>query len=86
MVNSLSSGQGHVSVGDSAEEFILIHALGRKRLLVMSCGLPSNPLKLCVSSVGRRISDNFCLRFLHTAAKCVLNNLIGARHKSPTVE
>ena len=34
-----------MSVGDSAEEFISIHALGRERLLVFSCGLPSHPLK-----------------------------------------
>ena len=33
-------------VGDSAEEFISIHALGRERLLVLSCGLPSHPLKV----------------------------------------
>ena len=25
-------------MGDSAEEFVLIHALGRERLLVLSCG------------------------------------------------
>ena len=34
-----------MSVGDSAEEFILIHALPRERLLVFSCGLPSKPVK-----------------------------------------
>ena len=33
-------------VGDSAEEFISIHALGRERVLVLSCGLPSHPLKI----------------------------------------
>ena len=33
-----------MSVGESAEESISIHALGRERLLVLSCGLPSNPL------------------------------------------
>ena len=41
MVTAIRSGQGHMSVGDSAEEFISIHALGRERLLVLSCGLPS---------------------------------------------
>ena len=46
MATPLRSGQGHMSVGDSAEEFILIHALGRERLLVLSCGLPSHPLKI----------------------------------------
>ena len=35
-----------MSVGGSAEEFISIHALGRERLLVLSCGLPSHPLKV----------------------------------------
>ena len=47
MVTSLRSGQGHMSVGDNAaEEFISIHAIGRERLLVLSCGLPSHPLKI----------------------------------------
>ena len=45
MVTALRSGQGHVSVVDSAEEFISIHALARERLLVLSCSLPSHPLK-----------------------------------------
>ena len=35
-----------MSVGDSAEELISIHPLGRERLLVLSCGLLSNPLKV----------------------------------------
>ena len=35
-----------MSVGDSTEEFISIHTLGRERLLVLSCGLPSHPLKI----------------------------------------
>ena len=46
MVTPLRSGQGSISLGDSAEEFIAIHALGRERLLVLSCGLPSHPLKI----------------------------------------
>ena len=54
MVTPLCSGQGHMSVGDSAEEFISIHALGRERLLVLSCGLPSHPLKILFLPVGRR--------------------------------
>ena len=29
MVIPLRSGQGHMSVGESAEEFVSIHALGR---------------------------------------------------------
>ena len=35
-----------MSVGDSAEEFISIHVLGRERLLVLSCGFPSHSLKI----------------------------------------
>ncbi len=46
MVTALRSGQGHMSAGDSTEEFISIHTLGRERLLVLSCGLPSHPLKI----------------------------------------
>ena len=35
-----------MSVGNSAEKLISIHALvGSERLLVLSCGLPSHPLK-----------------------------------------
>ena len=34
-----------MSVGDSAEAFMLIRALGREGLLVLSCGLASNPPK-----------------------------------------
>ena len=33
-------------VGDSAEEFISIHALQRERLLMLSCGFPSHPLRI----------------------------------------
>ena len=46
MVTALGSRQGHMSVGDSAEQLISMHALGRVRLLVLSCGLPSHPLKI----------------------------------------
>ena len=48
MVTALRSGQGHMSVGDSAEEFISIHALGRERLFMLSCSLPSHPLKIVI--------------------------------------
>ena len=86
MVTVLRSGQGHMSVGDSAEEFISIHALGRERLLVLSCGLPSHPLKLCVYARWETI-ESFVSVFYTPAAKCVFNrSLIGARHKSPAVE
>ena len=51
MVTPLRSRQGHMSVGDSAGEFISIHALGRERLLVLPCGLPSHPLKILFLAV-----------------------------------
>ena len=75
-----------MSVGDSAEEFISIHALGRELLLVLSCGLPSNPLKIlfCARLETARV---FVSVFYTPAAKYVFNrSLIGARHKLPTVE
>ena len=54
-----------MSVGDSAEEFISIHALGRERLLVLSCGLPSHPLKILF--FARWETLEFCVSFLHTS-------------------
>ena len=66
MVTPLRSGQGHMSVGDSAEEFVSIHALGRERLLVLSCGLPSHPLKALFFGRWETIKS-FCLSFLHTS-------------------
>ena len=88
MVTPLRAGQGHVSVGDSAEEFISIHALGRERLHVLSFGLPSHPLK---NSVFRPLGDDreFLSQFSthQPPYACVFNrSLIGARHKSPAVE
>ena len=86
MVTTLRSGQGHMSVGDSAEEIISTHALGREGLLVLSCGLPPHPLKILFSARCETIE--FFVSVLYTpAAKCVFNrSLIGARHKSPAVE
>ena len=55
-----------MSVGDSAEEFISIHALGRERLLVLSCDLPPNPLKILFFA-GRETIESFCFSFLHTS-------------------
>ena len=76
----------YMSVGDSAEEFMSIHALGRERLLVLSCGLPSHPLKFLFFARWETI-ESFCLSFYTLAAKCVFSrSLIGARRKSPTVE
>ena len=37
-----------MSVGDSVEDFISIHALGREGLLVLSCGLLSGYVFLTV--------------------------------------
>ena len=68
MVTSLRSGQGHMSVGDSAEEFISIHALGRERLLVLSCGLLSHLLKI-LSFARWETIENFCLSFLQDISK-----------------
>ena len=68
MVTPLRSGQGHMSVGDSAEEFIAIHALGRERLLVLSCGLPSHPLQNSVfRPLGNDMIESFRLSFLRTS-------------------
>ena len=66
------SGQGHKSVDDSAEEFISIHALGRERLLVLYCGLPSNPLKILFFARWETIKI-FCLSFLHTSRQMCLH-------------
>ena len=46
MVTPFRSGQAYMSLGDSVEEFISVHAQGREKLLVLSCGLPSHPLKI----------------------------------------
>ena len=66
MVTALRSGQGHMGVGDTAEESISIHALGRERLLVLSCGLPSHPLKNLFFAWWKT-TESFCLSFLHTS-------------------
>ena len=75
-----------MSVGDSVEEFTSTHALGRERLLVLSCGLASHPLKILFFAHWETI-ESFVSVFYTPAAKCVLyRGLIGARHKSPAVE
>ena len=68
MATPLRSGRGHTSVGDSAEEFISIHTLGRERLLVLSCHIPSNPLKFLFFPRWATI-ESFCLSFLHTSRR-----------------
>ena len=86
MVTALRSGQDHMSVGDSAEDFISIHALGCERLLVLSCGLPSHPLKILVFARWETIGS-FRLGVLRISRQMYFNrSLIGARHKSPAVE
>ena len=51
-----------MSVGDSADEFISIQALGRERLLVLSRGLPSHPFKILFFARWETI-ESFCLSF-----------------------
>ena len=63
MATPVRSVQGHMSVGDSAEEFISIHALGRERLLVLSRRLRSHPLKIMFFARWETI-ERFCLSFL----------------------
>ena len=68
MVTHLRSGQGHMGVGDSAEEFISTHALGRERLFALSCGLPSHPPKI-VFFAGWEMIESFCLGFVHISCQ-----------------
>ena len=85
-ITPLRSGQSHMSAGDSADDLILIHALGPERLIVFSCGLRSNPLKnLCFAGWGT--IESFDFRFLHTSRQMRFStSLIGARNESPAVE
>ena len=55
-----------MSVGDSAEELISIHALGRERLLVLSCGLPPRPVKILFFARWETI-QSFCFSYLHNS-------------------
>ena len=55
-----------MSVGDSAEEFISIHALGREKLLVLSCGRPSHPLEILFFARWETI-ESFFLSFQHSS-------------------
>ena len=87
MVTPLRSRQGHMSVGDCAEEFISIHALGRERLLVLSCGILSHPLKILFFVRWETIWSFLSQFSTKQPPTCVFNrSLIGARHKSPAVE
>ena len=60
MVTALLSGQGYMSVGDSAEELISIHALGCERLLVLSSGIPSHLFRILFFARWETI-ESFCL-------------------------
>ena len=58
-----------MSVGDSANVFILTHALGREEWLVLSCGIPSIPLKILVFGRWETV-EGCCLSFLRTSQRC----------------
>ena len=58
-----------MSVGESAEEFISIHALGRERLLVLSYGRPSHPLKILLFARWETI-ESFVSVIYTPAASC----------------
>ena len=73
-------------VGDSAEEFISIHALGRERLLVLFLWSYVTSSQILFFARWETI-ESFVSVFYTPTAKCVYNrSLIGARHKSPAVE
>ena len=55
-----------MSVGDSTEELSSIQTLGRERLLVLSCGLPSHSLNFSFFARWETI-ESFYLSFLHTS-------------------
>ena len=63
------SGRGHMSVRDRCEEIILIHVLMSERLLVLCCGLPSNPLKVLLFARWETI-ESFSLTFMHNRQMC----------------
>ena len=64
MITLIGPGHGHMSVDDNAKEFILVHALGRERLLVLSCF----PIRLKVRLLPVRTRFFFfCLSCLHTS-------------------
>ena len=75
-----------MSVGDSAEEFIFIHALGRERYLVLPCGLASNPLEILF--LARWETIEFLPQFsTHQPSNVFFDrSLIGARDTSPMPE
>ena len=75
-----------MSVGDLADDFMLIRAVGRERFArVVLWSSVKSPSKLELLPVGRR--SRVAVTVFHTpAAKCILNrSLVGARHTSPAV-
>ena len=70
MATPLDSRKCHMSVDDSAEEFIWIHALGRERLLLLSCGILPHPPEILFLPVGR--PQRVFFSFLHTSRQSVL--------------
>ena len=59
-----------MSVGGSAEEFISIHALGRERLLVLSCGTPSHPLKILLFARWETIEGFVSVFYIYSCQMC----------------
>ena len=73
-----------MSVGDSAEELVLLHVLERERFArVVLWYFPQLLSKVYFSSFWRR--SRVCVFVFHTpAAKSIFNSsLVGARHTSP---
>ena len=71
-----------MSVGDSAEDFMLIHALGRETLPALPCGLPSNLLKIMFFSLWGAIESlRLCsLNVCDTPdTKCTFNPSLSGR-------
>ena len=66
MVPTLRFRQGHMSVGDGAEgSSRSTSPREREKLPVLSCGLPSRPLKTMFFASWERI-ESVCLSFLHS--------------------
>ena len=82
MVTPLRSWHGHMSVGDSAKDFISIHALGRERLLVLPCGFPSRSLKILLFARWQTIEVFVSVSYTPAAKRVFNRSLIGARQKS----
>ena len=74
-----------MSVGDSADEFISIHALGREVACVVTWSSVTSSQILFFARW--ETIESFRLSFLYTSRQMCFNaSMIGARHKSPAVE